>query len=462
MNETRKIIGNIVKVAISNVVILFAGLLTNFCLPNIMPVKEFGIYKEFSLYFSYVGLLHFGFVDGIYIKYGGKKIENIDANEFKVFTTFFYLFQILMILIAGFICIFIRKDLVFFILLLSFLAVSTNITTYYQYISQATERFDELSLRNFIKSIFQIVSILVLLLMVKENILKYISAKIYIIIIFIISLILMIWYEKTYKSFSLLKIKKIFKYKDNIKNIFICGFPILIAGSVSNLILISDRQFAVILVNNDEYAFYAFAYSVAALFTTLISAISTVLFPAIKKIDSDYAHNYSKSLTIVLIAVFFFGIFYKPIEELIKIFVPIYSNSLLYLLLLMPAILINMVISAVNTNYYKALGMNKEYLKQSIIVLIIAVVTNGMFYSIFHSLNGLCIASVLTFYLWYFFSTNYLGKYFRIRTIQYILYVFLMIIVFYLCYFFADGFLSSIAYCLGWAFISFFSFKNTY
>lgn len=56
---------DILKVSASNVVKLLAGLLVAFVLPKIIGVADYGYYKTFTLYATYVGLFHLGICDGI-------------------------------------------------------------------------------------------------------------------------------------------------------------------------------------------------------------------------------------------------------------------------------------------------------------------------------------------------------------------------------------------------------------
>lgn len=62
----------IIAVFLANVINMLFSLATNFLLPKYLSVESYAGIKEFQLYVSYVGLFHFGFVDGIYLKYGGK------------------------------------------------------------------------------------------------------------------------------------------------------------------------------------------------------------------------------------------------------------------------------------------------------------------------------------------------------------------------------------------------------
>lgn len=64
----------------SQVVSLCCGLVTSLLLPKILGIEHFGYWQYFFLCSSYVGLLHFGFSDGIYLALGGKKFSEINET----------------------------------------------------------------------------------------------------------------------------------------------------------------------------------------------------------------------------------------------------------------------------------------------------------------------------------------------------------------------------------------------
>lgn len=79
---------NILKVSISNIVIMLSGILVGLLLPKILGVTDYGYYRTFTLYTSYVGLFHFGFSDGIYLKYGGKRYDELNKEQFRFYSHF--------------------------------------------------------------------------------------------------------------------------------------------------------------------------------------------------------------------------------------------------------------------------------------------------------------------------------------------------------------------------------------
>ena len=84
MSELTNIKTGMLKVLIANVVNLIIGLLSSFILPKFLSINSYAEIKTFQLYVSYIGLLHFGYVDALYLLYGGQEINKIDKH-FKCF-----------------------------------------------------------------------------------------------------------------------------------------------------------------------------------------------------------------------------------------------------------------------------------------------------------------------------------------------------------------------------------------
>ena len=71
---------SLTKVFSANIVQLLSSAIVGFVVPAILSIDSYAKYKTYTLIISYLGLLHFGYPDGLYIKYGGKKYDEI-PNE---------------------------------------------------------------------------------------------------------------------------------------------------------------------------------------------------------------------------------------------------------------------------------------------------------------------------------------------------------------------------------------------
>ena len=77
---------NVIYVMFSNVITLLSSVFIGLIIPKLMGVDDYGYYKMFILYGTYTALLHFGFNDGMLIRYGGKDFKAINKKEFRMNT----------------------------------------------------------------------------------------------------------------------------------------------------------------------------------------------------------------------------------------------------------------------------------------------------------------------------------------------------------------------------------------
>lgn len=102
VNITEK---GLMYVLIANFINLGFNLITNFVLPKELSVESYATIKTFQLYVSYAGLFHFGFVDGMYLKYGGKNIKELRREDLGTNLSTLRLFEIVVTIACAIIAI---------------------------------------------------------------------------------------------------------------------------------------------------------------------------------------------------------------------------------------------------------------------------------------------------------------------------------------------------------------------
>ena len=63
---------------IANLVALFISMLVTFIVPKAISVEDYGFFQLYLFYASYVGFFHFGWMDGLFLRYGGVYYEDLD------------------------------------------------------------------------------------------------------------------------------------------------------------------------------------------------------------------------------------------------------------------------------------------------------------------------------------------------------------------------------------------------
>ena len=430
--STRKTVSNIFKVASSNFINLLSGVLVAFLLPKAIGVTDYGYYKIFTLYAGYVGLFHFGIIDGILLKYGDKNYDELEKTNFRFYSKFlFWLeFSISFVLaVIGVVCL--PGEMKFIFICVAINLLGSNMTAYYQYISQITNRFSELSHRIIVQSSLTCGSVFLLWIIhiVSGDLLSY---KIYTIIFCTIKVALCIWYINTYREITFGKTKN---HHDGLFDIFEfikIGIPLMVANLAQSVILNIDRQFVSVLFDTESYAVYAFAYNMLGLITTATSAIATVLYPTMKRTNQEkLGQNYNLMVTVILITVFGAISVFFPLCWFIGWFLPKYSGSLIIFRIILPGLAVSSVITIVMMNYYKVIGNSLLFFGECVIVLLLSSLANYIAYKVFGTTISISIASIIIMVVWYYITEYPLLKKYKIRGLKNVLYLFIMSFLFY-------------------------------
>lgn len=146
-DKTVNFIKNFSYTLTSNLVSLIVSTLVILIVPKLIGVEEYGYWQLYLFYSSYVGFMHFGWNDGIYLRYGGEKYKEIDKG---LFFSQFCMLVVLQLTISGLLLVsstFIGFDInkTFVIEMVSICLVIVNIRLMLLYILQATNRIKEYS-----------------------------------------------------------------------------------------------------------------------------------------------------------------------------------------------------------------------------------------------------------------------------------------------------------------------------
>ena len=450
---------NILKVIASNFTLFGAGVVTSFVLPAFLSMEDFGYYKIFNLYVTYIIILQFGIVESLYMKYGGKSFEDVDKKEFSsYFRTLLYVQIALSVLMACAGALFLKGDVRFICICLAVNIVVVNITNLYQYLSQAIQRFTELSTRIVAKAIFTVISVLAVFAVSKINP-SVANYKIIVIITVAINFVLMVWYVCIYrKLFVSARVASI----DEIKQMIKTGFPLCLANIIATLILSISRQIVSMFFSTEEYAVYSFAYSLLLLISTVVSSVAVVMFSMFKKQETEkLLSKYGDNIKLISILMAFAATVYFPMCWFIRLALPAYEYSLGIFRIVLPGLILSSSITVVMHNYFKTLEQNMKFFVLSLTVLILSLVSGLGAYYIFHTMEAVSWASVIIMIVWYVLSERFLKKQYGISSGVNLIYLILVSAVFYLISLIDIWYIGMVAYmCAAVAITGLFYFKD--
>ena len=427
-----KILKNILKVILGNMTAIISGIFVGFVLPKIISVNDYGFYKIFTLYMNYIGVLSMGIIDGIVLKYGKFNYDELDRKKFRAYFAWYSVINSFFTLVLLVIAIFSEHlDYQFILLMLCANILPINYTGYFQQISQITQRFKEYSMCKIVHSAANVIFIVIIFVMYQVGV--DINYQLYLVGVLLINAALAVWYIVTYRDIIFGEHEDYRVSFKEVLSLMKLGIPLLLANLCSTFLISLDRQFVSVLFSTEEYAVYAFAYSMLSLITVATSAVSTVLYPVFKRMDEGLLkENYSNMSAITLVFSFAVILVYYPLCYFINWFLPLYDYSLLIFRIILPGLVMSTAITVVMHNYYKVLGLSSLFFKKSVIALIVSCLFNFVAYFIFRTREAISIASILAFLVWYLMTELTLRKHCKVAT-KNILFLIIMCAGFYLC-----------------------------
>lgn len=449
-----RVISGIFLVMLGNISLLAAKLVIWLIVPKMLGISEYGYYKLFTLYLAYVMILHFGFPDGILLILGGKEYEEIDKAELRMYSRFLVIFLMIISVLGIVIGFLVAQGIYRYIFcMLGVDAFFVNLATYFKFLSQATMRFKELTIRNSMEALLQVLLIFIIIILSRLQLICA-NAQIYIFGLVLIDALILIWYMFRYREIILGQAIKI--CWKMIAKIFTTGILLTMAFQISHLVFVLDRQMVSMLFDIDTYALYAFAYSIVNMITAIINAISTVLFPSLKKTDEEKAiEQYPIFLSGITSFVFLLLAGYYPLSYFIQWFLPEYANSLRYIEVILPGLSISACINIVIFTYYKVFNQIKRYLYIALAVLLIGVTMNYGGYCLWNDPIVFAVASILTLLCWYIVVQRFIIKKFHIRWLGNLGYICLLILLFYIVtYLISNRWLAMVCYLTGYILIT--------
>ena len=416
------------KVVLSNATVLASSIITALIIPKLMGASNYGYYKVYTLYMSYTALFHFGFVDGVLLKHAGQEYDILDKKAFRLNTKFYIVFQAIVSMIISFVAVLFFSGVYRFVAFA--IAVDTfsiNVTTYYQFISQSTMRFNELSKRKILYAIFKLCATCFIIVLYRTGYISDVPCQLYISAIVFINAILMLWYVFTYRDITFGERNNFKESWKSLRDYFTTGIALTLAFQVANLVLSLDQQFVSLLLDSATYGIYAFAYSILNMATTVMGAASMVLLPNLKRRGVEtIAQDMPTGIAAISMMVFAGHLFYYPLNVFVKYVLPEYLPSLVYFRIIFPGLALSSSISAIMFNYYKVLNKQRKYCLVCVFVLMLSAALNAIAYWIFRTPESISAASIITLVVWYICAILDFVKQYNVKWIKELLYILIL------------------------------------
>ncbi len=378
---------NLVSLAISVFMVMFV--------PKYLSVNDYGVWQLFLFYFSYLGFLHLGWEDGIYLRYAGKKFDELDK---KTFSGQFYGIVLLQILLAVLVTLFanhIVTDPVKRIALLCavWLAPFVNFNNLCNFVMQITNRIKDYARFLLTERIVFFLGVFIALFVVHKNEFRYMY---YAKMVSMISITLI----GVYLCRSLLRpefysIKDI--YREAKVNLAV-GSKLMLANIAGMLIIGAVRYGISMGWDVATFGRVSLTLGISNFLMVFINSVSVVFFPLIKRMDeSKRASTYKiirGGLDVILFAAM---IGYYPLKTILSWWLPKYADSLIYMSVLFPVCIFQSKLSLLVNTYLKSMRQESLMLKINILSVLASVIITFITVKVLHDLN-LAVLSIVFVY----------------------------------------------------------------
>ncbi len=389
-SATENLKKGIVYIFIANALSVVVSFVSGFFLPKYLSTDSYAEFKTFSLCISYIGVLHLGYLDGIYIKYGGKHMRDITSSALGKMRSNIYLLQAALsvcFLAASWI----MKSPV--VLVFALCLIPENSATLYKNLYQATGEYSRYSKVINVRTFITLISYLLLLFVFKTD--NYIFYT----LVYLANM-LVIWVMVEIDAKRLLGYR--FKPKPDIKEFAAdtkSGVVLMLGNFATILLTGIDRWFVKFLFASVYFAYYSFAVNMQTILTQMMIPLTTALYNYLCKTPDNDKIKRIKGMSMIC------GLFMISsafiIELVVFTFIDKYSDAMNVLFILFATQLIYLIIQSVYVNMYKARKQQGKYFKQLMIVLILGAVYNVIFYLIMRSIEGIAIGTLLSVASWY-------------------------------------------------------------
>ncbi len=378
---------------IANLINLIIGLVNGFVVPKFLSIESYAAIKTFTLYSTYAGVFHLGYLDGMYLKYGGAKMELVAPQEYgKDFWNTFIMQSIVSVvfLLLGFIL----NDFI-----VKAFAVSLffrNITSCFQMFFQATGEFRLYSSALNYGTIGNFILCMLLIFVFKtDNSSLYISAQVFAQIVVCFYLGILLNSKIGYFKYHQIDLRG---FKENIGS----GFVLMIGNFSNNLFSSIDRWIVKLLMVTASFAVYSFAVSIDALVTVFITPIYITLYNTF--CQNNTAERVKQIKNVVLVWSFCIIMLAFPAKWVIEHYLDKYIDSLPLVFLLFSTQVFYAVIKGVYVNYFKSVKKQQQYFWQMMIMLAVAILLGVAAFFVFHSLFAIAMSALITALCWLVFN----------------------------------------------------------
>lgn len=393
--QVRLFMKNVIFAVGANMTRIITTLIMTLLLPKIMSVESYSYWQLYHFYATYLVYSTLGWTEGLYMKYGGTDYQKLNRNLISSqvwgIAVHELVFACVVILVGRFLLVNSVVKLWLIVGAAIYMIIHV-ILSQLQTVLQASNRISDYArVYSFERMLFLGLSVLCVLIG-QIGFSAFILAEIFsnaVLTIYALFLCKKVVFAKT------VGFKEGFHEERDLISI---GCSISLASFLGQLI-IGVVRFGV----EQRYGTVAFgklslSFSMANMAVTCITAVSIVIFPALKRLDKEKADRlYLPIRRLITFPLFGILLFYTPVKYILKLWLPEYADSLRYLAVLLPFCIYEVRNSVLTCTYLKVWMGQKYILYANVATLVISVLVTWITVFTIGSID-LAAASIMALY----------------------------------------------------------------
>lgn len=399
-------IRNVKYTFLAQMVVMGTGVLKTLLIPSFLSVKSYGYWQIYLFYLSYIGFFYLGFNDGVLLRYGKYDYDKLPfpimRSSMRCYITMLAVFSVIFSFYTNAIPD-MEKRFVMNVIAGSILMYGINGVLVYIFLIT-----NQIKLYSFFTSLdqFAILVTAVLMIMAGNSNYRILLAMSFGSKFLMVSVMIFLCRKLFWGTADNLAVG-FREFTENIK----CGLALMLAQIMSMLLTGLGRIFVEYFGNIEEYAYYAFGMSVINIVMVCVTAVATVMYPTLSRIDRkdlpNYFNFFCRCVTVFnAVSV----ISYFPAAILIRSFFPQYVPILKYLYLFFALLTWQAKVNIVTSPYFRVLRKEREMLGINALGVIFFTIIGLPAILITHRIEMVAVCTFLTIFFIEILSENYLRR----------------------------------------------------
>ncbi len=437
------VIKNLLYSVSANIISMLVSAILLILLPNLLGETDYGYWQLYLFYTSYVGFFHFGLVDGIYLRIGGKNYEKLDrelyASQFAVLTVIEIIIATIIAITASMVIPDVNKMHVIMLTCVCMVIYIAN--NFMTYILQATNRIRPYATVVMAEKILFAICVCACWILKVRSFemiaIGDICGKVFAMVIALI-------YCKNIIFCRLHDLKR--TLSEMWINLSI-GSKLVLANVASMLITGIVRLAIENYWSIEVFGKISLSMSISNMLMVFVNAVSVVVFPMLKRMEENkLGESYEKIRDFLMIVLLGALAFYYPVKVVLTRMLPAYAESIRYMALLFPVCVFDCKISLLANTYLKALRKEREILVINLFSVLLSVITTGITVYVVHSLELAVVSIVIILAIKCDMAESFLAKNMKISVYKDILVESAFVVIFISTSWFLDNWSATAIY----------------